>query len=291
MGSLKEIRSRVASVTSTQKITSAMKMVSAAKLRKAQDAILRMRPYADKLHNVLLSVGSSLGKDYPNPFVTPRKENKILIVVISSNSSLCGAFNMNVAKGVRKLVSDKYSAQNSINNLHFAVIGKKAADNLKEFKEGVVVDHSKLLDNASYDDIKAVAGELIMKYIDGEYDKIEFVYNRFKNAATQILTTETFLPLQLPEVDEDAITDYIYEPDKERLINEVIPLSLEVQFYRAIRESLAAEHGARMTAMHMATDNAGELLRKLKLEYNKARQASITNEILEIVGGAEALKG
>jgi F-type H+-transporting ATPase subunit gamma len=285
MANLKEIRNRITSVQSTMQITSAMKMVSAAKLKKAQDAITAMRPYAEKLTELLQSVSATLEGDAGGQFTAQREVNKVLVVVITSNRGLCGAFNTNVIKQA-KLVADSYAGK----QVDFFAIGKKGNDVFR--KSSTVIDNkSEVFDNLTFDNVAEIAETLTSKFTSGEYDKIEVIYNQFKNAATQIVQTEQFLPLA-PVVSETTTAgDYIFEPSKEEIVLTLIPKSLKTQLYKAIRDSFAAEHGARMTAMHKATDNATELRNQLKLTYNKARQAAITGEILEIVGGAEALNG
>lgn len=295
MANLKEIRTRRASVASTRQITSAMKMVSAAKLRKAQDAIIQMRPYAEKLQEILGSISESLKDDDENIYAQLRDEESVLLVVITSNRGLCGAFNSNVIKSAIHTALNTYSDQMMAGKVHFLAIGKKGYDFLAKKGYNVIFNGSDLFDNLSFERSMIIA-EMIMKlYIEGEYDHVDIVYNQFKNAGTQILSTEQFLPIKMSdfesEDDGNINVDYIFEPSKEYIVKELIPRSLKLQFYKAILDSHASEHGARMTAMHKATDNATELLKDLALEYNKARQATITNEIIEIVGGAEALKG
>jgi F-type H+-transporting ATPase subunit gamma len=286
MANLKEIRNRISSVSSTMQITSAMKMVSAAKLKKAQDAITAMRPYAEKLTELLQNLSANLDGDAGGEFTTQREIKKVLIVAITSNRGLCGAFNSNIIKEVKNRASFYEGKQVDV----FA-IGKKGNDALSKTLS-VVENQSSIFDDLSFENVAVIADVLTQKFITGEYDKIELVYNQFKNAATQIVQTEQFLPLESLKSDKTASTgDYIYEPTKEDIVLTLIPKSLKTQLYKGIRDSFASEHGARMTAMHKATDNATELRDQLKLTYNKARQAAITNEILEIVGGAEALKG
>jgi F-type H+-transporting ATPase subunit gamma len=286
MANLKEIRNRITSVSSTMQITSAMKMVSAAKLKKAQDAITAMRPYAEKLTELLQNLSSTLDGDVGGEFTTQREIKKVLVVAITSNRGLCGAFNSNVIKEV-KTRSSYYEGK----QVDVFAIGKKGNDILT--KTHTVVDNqSPVFDDLTFENVTKIAEKLTQKFVSGEYDKIELVYNQFKNAATQIVQTEQFLPLAPIKSDKPASTgDYIFEPSKEEIVLTLIPKSLRTQLYKGIRDSFASEHGARMTAMHKATDNATELRDQLKLTYNKARQAAITNEILEIVGGAEALKG
>jgi F-type H+-transporting ATPase subunit gamma len=283
MANLKEIRNRISSVSSTMQITSAMKMVSAAKLKKAQDAITAMRPYADKLTELLQNFGSNLDADNGSVFTKNREIKNILIVAITSNRGLCGAFNSNIIKQVNELAKNYTKG-----NVSVMAIGKKANDSLsKEFK--ILSNESKIFDDLNFTNVAQIAQVLMNKFKDGSVDKIELVYNKFKNAATQIVTTEQFLPIVTSNDQINNNQDYIFEPSKVEIVKTLIPKSLKTQLFKAIRDSFASEHGARMTAMHKATDNATELRDQLKLTYNKARQAAITNEILEIVGGAEAL--
>lgn len=283
MANLKEIRNRIASVSSTMQITSAMKMVSAAKLKKAQDAITAMRPYSDKLTELLQSLSASLDGDAGSKFADNRAVNKVLVVAITSNRGLCGAFNTNILKQCSTLLESYEGKQ-----VDFVAIGKKAADSLSK-QNTVLTNHSGVYDNLNFENVAEIAEGLMARFTEGEYDKIELVYNKFKNAATQIVMTEQFLPIVPMEGDTSGASDYIFEPSKPEIVAQLIPKSLKTQLFKAIRDSFASEHGARMTAMHKATDNATELRDQLKLTYNKARQAAITNEILEIVGGAEAL--
>ena len=286
MANLKEIRNRITSVSSTMQITSAMKMVSAAKLKKAQDAITAMRPYAEKLTELLQNLSATLDGSAGGEFTTQREIQKVLVVAITSNRGLCGAFNSNVIKEVKSRAQYYEGKQVDV----FA-IGKKGNDNLN--KTLTIADNkSAIFDNLTFDNVTTIANEITEMFLSGQYDKVELVYNQFKNAATQIVQVEQYLPLAPMVSDKAAMTgDYIFEPSKEEIVLTLIPKSLKTQLYKALRDSFASEHGARMTAMHKATDNATELRDQLKLTYNKARQASITNEILEIVGGAEALNG
>ena len=282
MANLKEIRSRISSVSSTMQITGAMKMVSAAKLKKAQDAILSMKPYAYKLKQLLEHLSSALGSENVyNPRAGEIKN--VLIVAITSNRGLCGAFNSSVVKKVLELQQTTFKGK----QLHFYTLGKKGNDILRK-TDKVLANNNHIFDNLSYAAAADVASELMQLYTSQQFDQIVLVYNSFKNAATQILTTETFLPIQ-PVSSKEAVTDYIYEPSKREIVEELIPRSLKIQSFKALRDSVASEHGARMTAMHKATDNAQELKNELILTYNKARQATITGEIIEIVGGSEAL--
>jgi F-type H+-transporting ATPase subunit gamma len=285
MANLKEIRNRISSVSSTMQITSAMKMVSAAKLKKAQDAITAMRPYSDKLTELLQSLSASLEGDSGSKFAEQRELKNILIVSITSNRGLCGAFNSNILKRSSSL-AEQYKAKGQ--NVSFITVGKKANDLLSR-NYPIVSNESKIYDDLTFDNVSVIAETLMQKFVTGEFDKIEVVYNKFKNAATQIVMTEQFLPIVPIDNESSATLDYVFEPSKEQIVEELIPKSLKTQLYKGIRDSFASEHGARMTAMHKATDNATELRDALKLTYNKARQAAITNEILEIVGGAEAL--
>lgn len=284
MANLKEIRNRIASVSSTMQITSAMKMVSAAKLKKAQDAITAMRPYANKLTELLQSLSATLDADSGSKYATQREAKKVLIVAITSNRGLCGAFNSNILKEVSRLTTENYANQ----EVSYITIGKKANDALSK-SGNVIANYSEVFDDLTFDNVAEIAESLMQKFVDGEYDKIGLVYNKFKNAATQIVMTEPFLPIIPIESETKENLDYIFEPSKVEIVETLIPKSLKTQLYKAVRDSFASEHGARMTAMHKATDNATELRDQLKLTYNKARQAAITNEILEIVGGAEAL--
>ncbi len=286
MANLKEIRNRITSVQSTMQITSAMKMVSAAKLKKAQDAITAMRPYAEKLTELLQNLSSTLEGEVGGSFTTQREIKKVLVVAITSNRGLAGAFNTNVIKQAKN-VADQYPGK----TVDIYSIGKKGNDVLKK-THTVISNQTSVFDDLTFDNVAVLADELTQLFISGEYDKIEIVYNQFKNAATQIVQTEQFLPLApIESKTTTSSVDYIFEPSKEEIVLTLIPKSLKTQLYKSIRDSFASEHGARMTAMHKATDNATELRNQLKLTYNKARQAAITNEILEIVGGAEALKG
>ena len=287
MANLKEIRNRITSVSSTMQITSAMKMVSAAKLKKAQDAITAMRPYAEKLTELLQNLSATLEGDAGGAFTAQREVKRVLIVAITSNRGLSGAFNSNVVKETRRLTETVYAGK----KVDFITIGKKGNDIIRKANT-VITNHTSIFDTLNFDNASVIADEVTQLFLDGKYDKVVLVYNQFKNAATQIIQTEQLLPLAPVASDKPvSTTDYIFEPSKEEIVLTLIPKMLKTQLYKALRDSFASEHGARMTAMHKATDNATELRDQLKLTYNKARQASITNEILEIVGGAEALKG
>lgn len=292
MANLKEIRNRITSVSSTMQITSAMKMVSAAKLKRAQDAVIKMRPYSQKLHQILSNLSASLDTS-ENEFAATREVKNVLIVVMSSNRGLCGGFNNYVIKEALKQARETYADK----NVAVITVGKKATDTFKKSNFNIKGSHlpknlDELWGTLSFATAAPVAEKIMKAYTDKHIDKVVLIYNRFKNVATQIVTAEQFLPIVAPEQKAGAAhMDYIFEPSKEEIVRELIPKSLKIQFYSALLDSFAGEHGARMTAMHKATDNAGSMNKKLKLDYNKARQAAITNEILEIVGGAEALKG
>ncbi|MFN4123373.1 MAG: ATP synthase F1 subunit gamma [Flavobacteriales bacterium] len=293
MSNLKEVRNRIVSVTSTQQITSAMKMVSAAKLRRAQDAITQMRPYAMKLQEILSNLTASLDSSEGGVFGEQRAPEKVLIIAITSNRGLAGAFNSNILKQVKVLLDERYKDQAAKGNVKFMAIGKKANDYFTKNLMPVHANHSNLYERLNFGNTASVAEAVMQAFASGEFDRVELVYNHFRNAAVQIPTVEQYLPVLPPDNNnkQQTSTDYIFEPDKESIVTELIPKSLKIQLYKAVLDSNAAEHGARMTAMSKATDNAKELIKELKLSYNKARQAAITNEILEIVGGAEALKG
>lgn len=295
MANLKEIRERRASVASTRQITSAMKMVSAAKLKKAQEAIVRFRPYADKLKEIMASVGDAMKDDEENEFAHQREKERILLVLITSNRGLCGAFNSNAIKASIQRALTQYGQQMMAKQVDFIAIGKKGSDFLRKKGYNVIFDGSPLFDELTFERISTIAQMIMDLFTNREYDHVDLIYNRFKNAGTQILTEEQFLPIEIGDLTEEekdhTYTDYIFEPSKEYIVKELIPRSLKLEFYKAILDSHASEHGARMTAMHKATDNATELLKELNLQFNKARQATITKEILEIVSGAEALKG
>jgi len=285
MANLKELRSRIKSVSSTMQITSAMKMVSAAKLSKAQDAIQSMRPYSEKLTELLQSLSASLEGKQSSPYSEQREVNNVLVVSISSNRGLAGAFNSNIVKGSKNLADNVYSEK----KVDFITLGKKGNDILSK-DYSVIENNNAIFDDLTFASAKEIAQKLMDAFTAGNYDKVVLVYNQFVNAATQNIMLEQFLPIEeVEDQTSEASLDYVFEPSKEEIVAQLIPKSLKVQFYKALRDSFASEHGARMTAMHKATDNATELRDSLKLVYNKARQASITNEILEIVGGAEAL--
>ena len=294
MANLKEVRNRIASVKSTRQITSAMKMVSAAKLRKAQNAVLTMRPYAQKLQEIMQNLSTSMEDSNESVFSKQRTQKRALLVVITSNRGLCGAFNVNIVKeAIRLLEKTELHDLHAQKAVDLMCLGKKGYDLLKS--KGYVVKESnqEIFNELNFENATAIAERLMDDFKTGSYDRIILIYNQFKNAAVQILKTEDFLPVKEQRSKERATiqADFIFEPDKEEILKELIPKTLKIQLYKALLDSFAAEHGARMTAMHQATENASELLKELNLSYNKARQAAITNEILEIVSGAEALKG
>ena len=285
MSGLKEIRNRIRSVSSTMQITNAMKMVSAAKLKKAQDSISATLPYSNKLSGLIQNISTS-GESLDSPFFIQRSIKKILVVAITSNKGLCGGFNSNVIKEVSRLIETKYVSK----NVEIICIGKKGRDILSK-KNNVIDSFNSVYDEFSYENVKKIAELFMEKFSDESYDEIILVYNHAKNAATQHLTIEPYLPIEedAEESTAQASRDYIFEPSQSEILNELIPKALVVQLFKAISDSIAGEHGARMTAMYKATDNASEIRDQLKLTYNKARQTAITNEILEIVGGAESL--
>ncbi len=288
MPNLKEIKSRITSVKSTIQITSAMKMVSAAKLKKAQDAIIQLRPYSNKLTEIMSSVSSASEDSSQNKYLEVRDVNKTLLVPITSNRGLCGGFNANIIKKTIEIEKEL----NSRSELTILSIGKKSSEFFKKNKYNVHSTHDDVFQDVNYEDVSKIAELILNDFANENFDKVILVYNQFKNAATQIVMQEDFLPLNKTQTEnsQEAV-DYIYEPGKNEILNELIPKSLKTQLFKAILDSNASEHGARMTAMHKATDNATELKNELTLSYNKARQAAITGEILEIVGGAEALNG
>ena len=285
MANLKEIRNRISSVGSTMQITSAMKMVSAAKLKRAQDAILQMRPYANKLTELLVNLSSSLDSSEGGDFSVNREIKNVLLIPITSNRGLCGGFNANIIKQTISLIKDTYSDK----TVSVLSIGKKSSEYFRNNNYNVISSHDDIFSDLTYDSVAKIAEDVMQSYLDLKYDKVILVYNQFKNAATQNVMSENYLPVESPEEEGAVIGDYIFEPEKKEIIEQLIPKSLKTQLFKAVLDSHASEHGARMTAMHKATDNASELKKDLTLSYNKARQAAITAEILEIVGGAEAL--
>jgi len=297
MANLKEVRIRITSVNSTRQITSAMKMVSASKLRKAQNAIVSMRPYAQKLHSIMQDLSNDLdGSSNEGAYAADRGEHKVLIVTITSNRGLCGAFNANIVKSAVSLIKNKYAVQYKKGNVNLMCIGKKGADGLISAGYKPINIITDIFDRLTFENTVPIAEDLMRLFVGKDYDKIIIIYNQFKNAAVQILQEEQFLPVvDGAENDSDnkdkVAANYIFEPNKADILEALVPKAIKVQLYKALLDSFASEHGARMTAMHQATENADELIKSLKLTYNKARQAAITNEILEIVGGAEALQG
>lgn len=293
MPSLKEVKNRITSVVSTQQITKAMKMVAAAKLRRSQERIQQMRPFAKKLNALLQNLSAAqTDADSDNWYSTVREERKVLIIAVSSDRGLCGSFNSSIFKGVNRLIEEKYSAAFAKGNVTVLPIGKKSSDYFSKRRCSIHGDFTLLFSNLTFENVSRAAEFVMDAYKQAKYDKVELVYNEFKNVATQILRVEQFLPILPPPATEKSAptVDYIYQPDQEEIISSLIPKSLKVQLYKAVLDSNAAENGARMTAMDKATENAGELLKQLRLTYNRTRQAAITKEILEIVGGAEALK-
>jgi len=293
MANLKEIRIRITSVKTTRQVTSAMKMVSAAKLKKAQDAILQIRPYAEKLSELLSFLSSALENNADSVYTVQRNPDKVLIVLVSSNRGLCGGFNSYVSKKAISLAKTKYGQQLKSGHVDFLVIGKQSGKILKSYDLHPVGDKNYLFDDLNFDNVSVVVTSIMNDFITGKYDRVEFVYNKFINAAVQEQICEQLLPVLPAEVDLKNPTNvyYIFEPSLEKIVEELIPRSLKIQFYKALLDSHAAEHGARMTAMHKATDNASDLIDELTLTFNKARQASVTNAILEVTNAAEALNG
>ncbi len=300
MANLKEVRIRIASVQSTQQITKAMKMVSAAKLKRATNAIVQLRPYATKLKEILANLSASL-EGSSSPYVQEREPNKVLIVVVSSNRGLAGAFNMNVIKATNNLITDKYTEQYKKGNVSIVAIGKKAHDFYEKRGYNVIGNNNELYADLTFANVTSITEAIMTGFKKGDFDKVEVVYNQFKNAVVQILTTEQLLPLPKTAIEQAAKSentkvaktqiDYIIEPSEKEIVEELIPKSIKIQLYKAVLDSHASEHGARMTSMEKATENAGDLIKALKLSYNQARQAAITTELTEIVSGAAALNG
>ncbi len=286
MAGLKEVRERITSVSSTKQITSAMKMVSAAKLRRAQDAITRMRPYAGKLKEILENVSATVDPSEGGVYAVEREVSSVLLITVSSNRGLCGGFNANISKSAMKAIQEEYAGK----KLTVLPIGKKAGEFLKRRGLEVLAAHNDVFDDLKFEGIAPIAERVMQDFANGTYDRVDVIYNEFVNAASQVVNREQFLPVRPPQQTASSSAEYIFEPSKAEIVQDLIPRSLKTQLYKAVLDSYASEHGARMTAMHKATDNATELLKQLKLTYNKARQASITNEILEIVGGAAALE-
>ena len=298
MANLKEVRNRIKSVSSTQQITKAMKMVSAAKLKRATNAIVQLRPYANKLKELLANLSASL-EDGSSPFLVEREPVKVLVIVVSSNHGLAGAFNANVIKTANILIAEKYSEQQKAGNVSIVAIGKKSQEYYTRRKYNVIGNNNDLYLDLNFENASKITESIMEGFLKGDYDRVELVYNQFKNAAMQILVSEQLIPVPKPEVKKDDTkkdltkvqVDYILEPSKEAIVEQLIPKNIKIQLYKAVLDSNASEHGARMTAMDKATDNAGELLKALKLSYNQARQAAITTELTEIVSGAAALSG
>ncbi|MDH1883975.1 MULTISPECIES: ATP synthase F1 subunit gamma [Empedobacter] len=288
MPNLKDIRNRITSVGSTMQITSAMKLVSAAKLKRATDSIVQLRPYADKLRELLQNVSSTLEAEVGGALTEEREVNKVLLVVINSNRGLCGGYNSSIIKKVNALLASELVGK----HVEILAIGKKANDTFSK-TQTIYKNASSIWDNLNFADVAEIADDLVEKFTAGDFDQIRIIYNQFQNAAVQIVQDEQFLPVVLEKTEEEANNsaelDYIFNPSKEEILRDLIPQTLKTQLFKAVLDANASEHGARMTAMHKATDNASELQKGLKIQYNKARQAAITNEILEIVGGAEAL--
>ncbi len=293
MANLKEVRTRIESVKSTKQITSAMKMVAASKLRKAQNAVLTLRPYSNRLSRIMQNIMASLPEEQQSPYSTKRTENKVLFVLLSSNKGLCGAFNANVYKRARKLIDETYKQQLDAGNIGIICSGRKVGELMQKLAYPVISRHDDLFDRLNFDDVAAFAQQIMDMFTSSKYDKVILIYNQFVNPGTQNVVDEQFLPVSDAEVNQNETqnTDYIFEPNREIIVKELIPKILKVQLYKAFLNSYASEHGARMTAMHQATDNATQMLSDLNLAYNKARQAAITTEIVEIVSGAEALNG
>jgi F-type H+-transporting ATPase subunit gamma len=293
MANLKEVRNRIKSVSSTQQITKAMKMVSAAKLKRATNAIVQLRPYANKLKELLANLSASL-EDGSSPFLVEREPNKVLVIVVTSNRGLAGAFNANAIKTANNLIAEKYSEQLRAGNVSIVAIGKKSQEFYQRRKYNVIGNNNDLYLDLNFENASKITESIMEGFLKGDYDRVELVYNQFKNAAMQILQAEQLIPVPKPEVKRETVTkgeqlDYILEPSQEEIIQQLIPKNIKIQLYKAVLDSNASEHGARMTAMDKATDNAGELLKALKLSYNQARQAAITTELTEIVSGAAAL--
>lgn len=293
MANLKEVRIRIDSVNSTMQITSAMKMVSASKLRRAQNAIVSLRPYASKMQEIMQDLSTSIQQSGEGMYAAVRPAEKILLVPVTSNRGLCGAFNANIIRATVNLIQNEYAKQYENGNLSIFCIGKKGDEFFRLKKYPVVETETKIFEDLKYNQTLAISEKLMEQFASKKYDRIVFVYNQFKNAGTQILINEQFLPIEMEqngEVQSNNEVEYIFEPDKTQILNELIPKTLKMQVYKILLDSFASEHGARMISMNKATDNAGELLKDLRLSYNKARQTAITNEIVEIVSGANALK-
>jgi F-type H+-transporting ATPase subunit gamma len=293
MANLKEVRNRIASVSSTQQITKAMKMVSAAKLKRATNAIVALRPYATKLNELLANLSASL-EEGCSPFLEEREPNKVLVIVVNSNRGLAGAFNMNAIKTANNLIAEKYSNQLRAGNVSIVAIGKKAQEFYQKRNYKVIGNNNDVYLDLNFLNVSKITESIMDGFLKGQYDRVELVYNQFRNAAMQILVAEQLLPVPKTEKPANANAtqvDYILEPSQEEIVEQLIPKNIKIQVYKAVLDSHASEHGARMTAMDKATENAGDLLKALKLSYNQARQAAITTELTEIVSGAAALTG
>lgn len=292
MGNLKEVRNRISSTISTQQITKAMKLVSATKLRKAQSAIVQMRPYADKLNGILKNLKDSVDSEKLSKYFDHQEANKVLIVVISSDRGLCGGFNANIIKRTRAILTETYAEQVAKNQVELLFVGKKAYEFFKKTNVACNTEYMNLFTQLNAENGFALGDYLLEQYLSGKYNCVEVVYNQFKNAATQIVCNDVMLPITMSTSSNNSNNnDYIFEPNKVEILEELIPRTIKTQLYRCLLDSFASEHGARMISMDKATDNAGEILKQLKLVYNRGRQAAITNEISEIVGGAAALNG
>jgi F-type H+-transporting ATPase subunit gamma len=292
MANLKEVRNRIASVNSTQQITKAMKMVSAAKLKRATNAIVQLRPYATKLKEMLANLSASI-EDGASPYLQEREPVRVLVIVVSSNRGLAGAFNTNAIKTANNLIAEKYTEQLNAGNVSIVAIGRKAQDYYLRRKYNVIGDNNEVYTDLNFINVSKITEAVMQGFVNGDYDRVELVYNHFRNAAVQVLVSEQLLPVPKADTDEKSVsadqTDYILEPSQKDIVEQLIPKNIKIQLYRAVLDSNASEHGARMTAMDKATDNAGDLLKALKLSYNQARQAAITTELTEIVSGAAAL--
>ncbi len=289
MASLKDIKTRIGSVKTTRQVTSAMKMVSAAKLKKAQDDIVQIRPYADKLNEIIYDLINAMDEDVSIPLAESREPDHVLVIMVTSNRGLCGAFNSNVVKEVNQFIRENYSSHLKNGFIDVMAIGKQGQKLLKSQGIECSSDENDVYNHVTFGELEKISSKIITDFLQKKYDRVFLAYNEFVNAAVQNVSIHQFLPLELPEKDLSHQSLYLYEPDQDEIINELLPKSLKTIFFKTILDSVAAEHGARMTSMHKATDNATELLGDLELSYNKARQTAITNEILEIVGGAEAL--
>ena len=291
-GALKEVRNRIKSVQSTQQITKAMKMVSAAKLRRAQDAITQMRPYSQKLQEMLSNIVSNTDAEAGGVLTVDRNPEKVLIILVTSDRGLCGGYNANLIKLARTTIAENYAAQQAKGNVSVWALGKRGADGMSKLGYKTDATYRDVFHNLAFENVQAASLAAAQAFINKEFDRVEIVYSEFKNAATQRFRVERFLPVpKVAKVPGAAVSDFIFEPNKEKLIAELIPKILNTQLFKAVLDANASEHGARMTAMDKASENANELLKELKISYNRARQAAITTELTEIVSGAAALQG